>query len=905
MRANLPEREKEILAFWEEKRVYARALEASAEPYILHDGPPFSNGDIHMGHAQNKILKDLVVKFHLLQGRRAVFVPGWDNHGLPTELAAIRSLSSEEKKDPVKVRSACRRTAAHYVEVQREQFIRLGVLGKWEEPYLTMDNEYEATILQTFFELHEQQLIYLARKPVHWCMECRTALAEAEIEYEPHQSPSVYVVFEAGEKDSQAPGPQAFTRALSADQRPFGFLIWTTTPWTLPANVAVALHPDYDYVLAEGLAPKPVVLAADLLEEVSAKLQASPEVRRRFKGRQLEGQTYRRPLSEYSGRVVMGTFVTCKTGTGCVHIAPGHGEEDYHVGRSYDLEILSPVDDAGRFTAEVPKLAGLSVFEANAPICDQLRERGALRFSEQIEHSYPHCWRCHRPVIFRATEQWFMNVQKIKEEALRLVEQVAWIPERSKNRIAAHISARPDWCLSRQRSWGVFIPQAVCPACGHREILQSKREELVEWVRREGSDGWFAKTEIAGLSCGKCGHAPLKPGRDILDVWFDSGSSALAVLEKREDLGFPADLYLEGSDQHRGWFQQSLWVALAARGKAPYRQVLTHGFVVDEQGRKMSKSLGNVVDPQQVISKWGAEILRLFVASADFRSDVRVSYDHMRQMADIYRKIRNTLRFMLGNLYDFSEGDELPLDLLEPVDRFVLQRWASLARETEVKYRRFEFHAVVQLMHEFFLHDLSAFYLDICKDRLYCYPAGHRRRRAAQTVIALLLRQTLPVLAPLISFTAEECWQALRRKGDPESVFLAGWPSHLPSINEDLSWIADLLSLRKEVYKAIEAKRAAKEISDASQAAVRLQVEAPLATEDPDFLREFLRVSDVSVRVGPPAIVVERTTFAKCDRCWNYRPSLRPFGSFHLCPFCHAIMAGKGEEHADKEKAVR
>lgn len=872
MRANLPAREPQWLAFWEKHRIYEKAQLGKKETFILHDGPPFSNGHIHLGHAINKILKDIIVKLQLMLGKRAPFVPGWDNHGLPTEILALKTIEAKEKKkDPVFVRKLCRELAEKYVKIQKEEFKRLGLFAYWETPYLTMDPSYEARVLQAFFELYDKGLLTLRKKPVYWCFSCETALAEAEIEYAEKDTPSIYVTLPlkgnlAGEERAQ-------------------LLIWTTTPWTLPANVAVAVHPGLTYALVRGLSSHPVLVAIDLLDELIHK-KSVPEqeivLLKEFAGNDLSGLIYKRPFSEKPGRVVTTEFVSKETGTGLVHIAPGHGEEDYQIGLKNNLEMICEVDEKGKFTRGFPMCEGEHVFAANEKIIEALQRKGQLFFCERIKHSYPHCWRCRSPVIFRATTQWFYLVDKARQQALEWVERVSWEPPQGKERIKSMIEARPDWCLSRQRYWGVFIPQYQCPRCGRRILVQD-RKALLDKVLREGTDWWFEQEVEEGSTCEACGHKPLQRGKDILDVWFDSGVSHLAVLEQDERLDWPADLYVEGSDQHRGWFQQSLWVSIGIKGKAPYAKVLTHGFTVDEKGQKMSKSLGNVIEPQEVTRKFGADVLRLWVALSDYRADVKISENILKQVVEVYKKLRYTLRFLLSNLYDFSQSKRVPLDELEDTDLFILSELNELIERARRDYLNERFHHVAHSLHHFCVHSLSNFYLDITKDRLYTYLPDDPRRRKAQTVYDKCLFALVRLLAPILPFTAEETYQLIPWK-QKESVFLELLPDPLP-LPENGEKTRSCFHYRGKVFAKVEELKKQGEVNE--PLACRVVIADPnFKSLDKEFLREILRVAEVVVKEGKGEIQVEPSGFSRCARCWNYKKDVKE----KLCSFCVNIL---------------
>jgi isoleucyl-tRNA synthetase len=900
MKANLPQREPEIEARWDELDLYARiqAQNAGREQYILHDGPPYTSGDIHLGQALNKILKDIVVKFKTMQGYDAPFVPGWDMHGLPTEMRALRTFDLDRHQiEPMELRRRAHETALRFMEVQRRQFRRLGVRGEWEHPYLTVDPTYEAAVLGVFRDLVAHDAVYRGLKPVYWCATCETALAEAEIEYAPATSPSILVKFalvsDVRERFPEAPaGTPAY------------LVIWTTTPWTLPANVAVAAHPGFEYALVRA-GDELLVMAAELVGAVMTAVGSDGyEVLATRPGGKLEGLRARHPFVERESVVVLADYVTLEQGTGLVHIAPGHGKEDFATGQQYRLATLSPLDGRGVFTAEGGKFAGLRYDQADAPILAELRERGALLASAESEHSYPHCWRCHQPIIFRATEQWFVAVDKFTREALTAIEGVKWVPPWGRERIVGMVAERPDWCISRQRVWGIPIPAFYCEGCG--ELLLTP--ETVEAVRavfaERGSDAWFtlpaADLLPPGTVCAKCGAARFRKESDILDVWFDSGASHAAVLETRANLRSPADLYLEGSDQHRGWFQASLWTSIIARGRAPYRCVLTHGFFLDETGRKMSKSLENIVDPNAIAERYGADILRLWVAYVDFKSDMPMSESIFEQVIEAYRRIRNTVRFMLGNLYDFDPAADAPApaDLAE-VDRWALHRLGELTERVTRAYEDFEFHRVYHAVNDFCAVDMSAFYLDMLKDRLYTTAAGSRGRRSAQAALYALAGGLARLLAPILSHTAEEIWQHLPGAHE-DSVQFAPWPA-ADGCDPELGrrW-EEILRVREQVNRALERARTTGVVDQPLHAAVTVhapQPQARLLRELGDELARVLIVSQAEVRPAAEAAVeVAAAPGSKCARCWLVQTTVgEQAGHPSLCARCAGVITGKGE----------
>ena len=901
MRANLPENEPKRLAKWEEERIYERVLEKNKDgkPHILHDGPPYANGPIHIGHAFNKILKDFVNKSHAQRGFFTPYVPGWDCHGQPIEHMVEKTLGPDKmaKIDQPTLRRLCREWAEKYVDVQREGFKRLGVNADWEHPYLTFTPNYEAGNVEVFKQMYLDGSVYRGRKPIHWCKRCHTALAEAEIEYSDEESPSIFVRF----KLDAMPG---VFEAAGATGDAY-VLIWTTTPWTLPANTAVSLAPDADYVMVAADGAN-MIFARELVEQVAeiAGWQSYELVRGEdgepvaLKGRELTGLTYTCPVrQDLKGTVIYGDHVTLDSGTGAVHTAPGHGQDDYLVALEFDVPLLMPVDDNGVLTDEAGPFAGLDVDEANPAIIEWLRERGTLVAEKKILHSYPHCWRCHEPVIFRATDQWFVSMDKnsLRERALNAIEgEVEWIPAWAKNRIGSMVADRPDWCISRQRSWGVPIPVFKCAKCGNTVATAETFDAVIDLFYREGADAWFTHEPSEylprGVKCETCGSSELVPEKDILDVWWESGVSHTSVLKHREGEGlrFPADMYLEGSDQHRGWFQSSLLTSMGAYGVPPYKSVMHCGFTVDEQGRKMSKSLGNGVDPAEVANTYGADVLRLWVASVDYSQDVSISDGILKQVSDAYRRFRNTFRFLLGSLDDFS--DELiakSWDDLEPIDRAMMAKTYALLVEVEAAYDACRFNAVYRAAYDF-VNDLSSVYMDVAKDRLYSEAPDSPRRRAVQTVLMNILEVLVRILAPVLSFTADEVWEhypeAMRGKpGRPGSVQLAGWPSRAdfaPALPVDaqaeIDAFAPALEAREVVTKALEDARAAKLINKSQEAAVVLAAPADelaaLEAFGTDALAELFIVSGVGFAEGEGLSATIRSADGeKCPRCWNFR----------------------------------
>jgi isoleucyl-tRNA synthetase len=862
-----------------------------------------------MGHALNKILKDIILRAKRMSGFHCAFVPGWDCHGLPIELNVDKELGAGKKEiDKLAFREACRQYARKWVEVQRDEFRRLGVLGDWDRPYLTIDYSYEAAIAREFNKFLLAGAVTRSKKPVHWCPSCRTALAEAEVEYENHTSDSIYVKFPLAE-DLGAAVPELAGR-------PAALVIWTTTPWTLPANLAVALHPDFTYAAVE-TGGEVWIMAEGLVEKVFQVFGLSGyRILATFPARLLEGKSCRHPFLDRQSPVVLADYVTLDTGTGCVHTAPGHGREDYLTGLRYNLEVLSPVDSGGVFTAEAGPYAGLFIWKANPLIRDDLQKSGHLVHHATLSHSYPHCWRCKKPVIFRATEQWFISMEEnsLREKALQAIRTVKWVPHWGMERIYGMVETRPDWCLSRQRAWGVPITAILCRACGKVQNDEAVNARIDDLFRLEGADAWFSHPVEDFLggnrTCAHCGGREFAKEEDILDVWFDSGTSHAAVLEERSELSAPADLYLEGSDQHRGWFQSSLLAAVGTRGVAPYRSVLTHGFVVDEQGRKMSKSVGNVIAPEKIIKQHGAEILRLWVASEDYRDDIKISDNIIGQLADAYRKIRNTIRFLLGNLSDFEPGrDRLPHDQLSELDQWALSQLEQLKSKVARGYETFEFHTVFHGLLYFCTIILSALYLDIIKDRLYASGKGSVARRSAQTVLHEMADTLLRLMAPVLSFTAAEAWDFLPEPAGRESdVALASFPAAHPEWRRpelDAKW-GRLLKVRGEITKVLEKARQEKIIGHPLEAEVIFSATADLK----DFLAANLEnlktaaiVSELTMVEAPPAggvaaeelpgltVLVRAAPGGKCERCWTRAASVGADREHpQLCGRCVAVV---------------
>ena len=925
MKANLTQREPEALKRWESMNAYGLMVSAAARQgkgrYVLHDGPPYANGHIHMGTALNKILKDIVVKSRNMQGQAAEYVPGWDCHGLPIELKVEQELGEKKKTLPAHaVRKVCRQYAAKFIDIQRKEFKRLGVMGVWEDPYMSMDPGYEAATAHALADVVAAGNVARSKKPIYWCCSCHTALAEAEVEYYDHTSPSVFVHFPLRDEGIKKVFPQADPARTSV-------IIWTTTPWTLPDNMAVCLHPEFEYALVrQGDAF--YVLAQELVEGCAKTFGWTDyTIVGTATGAQLEGLEARHPFYDRPSPLVLGGHVTLDAGTGCVHTAPGHGREDYEVGLKYGLDIYSPLDDAGRFLDCVEFFAGLTVFEANPKVIEKLKEVGNLLAETRISHSYPHCWRCKKPVIFRATTQWFvgMEANNLRQRSLDAIRNaVEWIPAWGEERIYNMIESRPDWCISRQRQWGVPIVALLCESCGEAWNDATWMHEMADRFAKHatGCDYWY-ESDIkdvtpAGLRCPKCGGEHWKKETDILDVWFDSGTSFAAVVERRKECAYPADLYLEGSDQHRGWFHSSLLASMATRNRPPYKAVLTHGYVVDGEGRKMSKSIGNVIAPQELIDKFGAEIIRLWVSSVEYREDIRISDEILNRLVDAYRRIRNTCRYLLGNIHDLTPADLVAPADMDPLDRYALDVTARTHLRVQEAYQNFEFHKVFHALHNLCATDLSAMYLDILKDRLYA--ADAKARRSAQTALWHILMLLVRDMAPVLSFTAEEVYgyapEALRDAAVP-TVFA------LPPLDADALQAADLLlddtarahweqvlAVRGAVTRTIEPLRKSGEVGHSLDTRVTLYVADPLQASFEALgldLRAMCIVSQLLVKplaekgavsedadVPGLAVAVEKAHGEKCERCWIYSTDLGTDPAHPtLCPRCTAVLKGR------------
>jgi len=910
MKANLPQNEPIRLEAWQKDDLYAqiRAARAGSPKYILHDGPPYANGAIHLGHALNKCIKDFVVKTKTMAGFDSPYVPGWDCHGLPIEIKVDEQLGRKKlEMDPVAVRKACRDYAQKYVDLQRSQFERIGVFGRWSEPYLTMSFGYEASIVETFYDFFEKDFVYKGLKPVYWCIHDRTALAEAEVEYEQHTSPSVYVRY------TLTSDPSAIDAALAGKN--VATIIWTTTPWTLPASQAVAFNPHMEYVALKTGDETAYLVAAELSESVKAACNLPDAVEiARFPGSRLDRTTFKHPFLDRGILGVNADYVTAEQGTGAVHTSPAHGVDDFYTGKRYDLPELQYVDNSGRHRntgtfggGDVAQpYDGLTVFKSNPVIIELLREKGALLSATSFEHSYPHCWRCHNPIIVRATEQWFIGMETpminaqgtettFRQLALDAIAQVVWDPAWGQERISNMIATRPDWCISRQRIWGVPIAVFLCEHC-HKPLNDNAvNRSIVDLFKKEGADAWYVHDAATLLPKGTkcpCGNEEFRKEMDILDVWFESGASWHAVLDLEPELHFPADLYTEGGDQHRGWFHSSLLTSVAIRGKAPYKMVATSGWTLDEQGRAFSKSLGNGVDPVDIAKRLGGEIIRLWVASVDFREDVAASENLMQRVSDNYRKLRNTLRFLLGNIHDFDPAtNAIAFSGMEPLDQYILARLAELTTKIRAAYDDFEFHRAYHALNEFTNTDLSALYLDVLKDRLYTFAPNHPARRSAQTALWRIAEALTRLIAPILSFTADEVWQLLPKvEGRESSVHLALFPSIADIVPGNVKQIETdwehLLFVRSDVLAKLEGLRAEKIIGKSLEATVTLNV-SDHSESDARLQRyaialpELFNVSEVEFVTAPhnnpddlPTMAVRRSEKPKCERCWRYVPDV-------------------------------
>ncbi len=910
MRAGLPQREPLFLEKWDTEHIYEELMKKNeGKPrFVLHDGPPYANGNIHIGTALNKIIKDMIVRYRNMAGYQAPYVPGFDTHGLPIELKARAKagVANALSMPPTELRDICRDFAEGYIHDQTEQFKRLGVLGDWEHPYRTLAPEFEARQIEVFGEMATKGYIYKGLKPVYWCPECQTALAEAEIEYAEDPCYSVYVKFPVVDE-------RGVLSAKGVDPSKTSFVIWTTTTWTLPANLAICLGPTFTYQAVQ--CGEEIYILAEALTEETLGVAGITDytVLATFTGAELELMTTRHPFLDRESLVIVGDHVTLESGTGCVHTAPGHGVDDFNVCKKYEqIGMVVPVDSEGRMTEEAGSLcAGMTTNDANKAIAVHMDKTGSLLAMKKIVHQYPHCWRCKQPVLFRATDQWFCSVESFKDDAIRAIQDVKWMPAWGEDRITSMVRDRSDWCISRQRLWGVPIPIFYCEECGEPIIDADFIHAVSELFRREGSNGWYLHEaeEIlpAGAACPHCGSHKFRKESDIMDVWFDSGSTHAAVLGEREELAWPADLYMEGADQYRGWFQSSLLTAVACTGKAPYKAVLTHGWVVDGEGKAMHKSLGNAISPDEVINTYGAEILRLWVASLDYRVDVRLSKDILKQLTEAYRKVRNTARYILGNLHDFDPNtDCVSDDKLFDIDRWALMKLEDVVATVREAYDNYEFHDAFYAIHHYCVVDLSNFYLDVLKDRLYVEAAAGEKRRAAQTAIYRILNTLTRLLAPILAFTAEEIWSFLPHTAadDARSVLLNDIPVAQPVSDAafEARW-ERIHAVRDDVQKALENARTAKVIGSSLEAKVTLYADGELAeflASAEELWPTVLIVSQVTLAQGTGdftgeveglSVSVAHADGGKCCRCWSYSETVREDGEHAgLCARCAELM---------------
>lgn len=912
MRASLPQREPEILKKWYEHDQYRRLMKLNeGKPlFVLHDGPPYANGAIHIGHALNKTLKDFIVRYKNMTGFKSPYVPGWDTHGLPTELKARKAahISAESNISDLELRRICRETALGFVDVQREGFKRLGVIGEWDNPYITLTKDFEAEQIKVFAAMASKGYIYKGLKPVYWCADCHTALAEAEIEYAEDPCHSIYVKFNVTDDLGKL-------TAMGAELEKTYFVIWTTTTWTLPANVAICVGPDFEYSLVKS-GEEYFVIATELVKStMEARGTDDYEICDTVNGSELEYMKCQHPFIDRTSLVIVGDHVTLESGTGCVHTAPGHGVEDFAVCKNYpEIPVIVPVDANGRLTEEAGQFAGLTTEEANKPIAQHLEDTGHLFALQKIIHQYPHCWRCHKPVIFRATSQWFCSVDDFKDAAVKASEEVEWFPEWGKDRLQSMVKERTDWCISRQRKWGVPIPVVYCRECGKEIIDNDIMMKVSDIFGEEGSDAWFAHDAEyflpEGFTCPHCGKANgFEKETDIMDVWFDSGSTHAAVCEKRDYLRSPADVYLEGADQYRGWFQSSLLTSVARGGKAPYKQIITHGWTVDGEGRKMSKSLGNGVDPQDIINQYGADILRLWVASSDYHADIRISPEILKQLSDNYRKIRNTARFCLGNLYDFNpDTDTVENNELEELDKYALMKLDEVIETARRGYEVYEYHTASHAIHNFCVVDMSNFYFDVLKDRLYTSAPESATRRAAQTTLYKILDALTLLLTPILAFTADEIWQFMPhdKSRNTESPLFNEIPKadFIETDGEFMKKWERIHEIRFDVQKALELARNEKKIGKSLEAKIILGADGELydfldsvkASLPEIFITSGVEVTrekqDFEGDVDSLTVSVAPADGEKCERCWKFSATVGESAEHpHLCAHCAAVLA--------------
>ena len=912
MKANLPINEPNIIEFWKENRIYYKALAKNKgnKVFILHDGPPYSNGKIHLGHALNKILKDIVVKYKTLKGYYSPFIPGWDTHGLPNEKAAIDTFKIDRKNvPPTYIREKSKEIAINYSEIQKEQFIRLGVFGDWENPYLTLNPSYEATIVKSFGELYDKGFIYRDLKPVYWCYECETSLAEAEIEYKTKTSPSIVVAFEL--KDNK----------FNTKYDKIYVLIWTTTPWTLPGNVALAFKPNSIYCIVNYENKNYILSKESLLNawQLEFLRKQGYKILEEFNSNELENLKAKHPFIDRESVLVSADYVDVYEGTGIVHTAPGHGLEDYLTGKKYNLPILSPVDSEGKFTKEVPFLENIHINKANSIIIDKIEENGLLLHKGTYDHSYPHCWRCKNPVIFRATYQWFLDVNKMKEKLIEEVKNVSWYPEWGLIRMLNMLENRPDWCLSRQRVWGVPIPVLYCNNCGKPNVSKYTVEFIADIISKEGSDIWFKKDTKyfvpEGYKCIYCNHQDFKKEEDIFDVWYESAVSHLSVLHNTLHI-HPADLYLEGADQYRGWFQVSLITSVGVLGRAPYKAVLTHGWVLDELGRAMHKSLGNVIDPMEIVEEYGADILRLLFATSDYTNDIKISKKTVSFIAEIYKKIRNTIRFILGNLNDFNPNEStIQIEKLPSLEKYILHRLKELLNEANEFMEKFEFHRYVNAIYEFIVHDLSSLYLDIRKDVLYTYIKDSFERRSCQFVLYNILKSLLVMLFPVLSFTCEQAYKHLKYK-DYTSCYLEPFPNldNLSFDTNEINTVKNIIDLYKGSLPIFETLKNQGKFKTLNETILKIYTQNEFLNtylqNNFKLIKEIFKVADieiintfnlhdlkdkeVSININNNKISFwvdfEKSDYQKCERCWNYFKELKEIDNNKVCERCFEVL---------------
>lgn len=880
MRAGLPKSEPVTLKKWEDNKVYDKLMEHNeGKPlYVLHDGPPYANGDIHLGHALNKILKDFIVRYKNMSGFKSPYVPGWDTHGLPTELKARQKagIGSSADISVLELRKLCEEFVTGYINDQRSQFKRLGAIGEWDNPYITLKHEFEAEQIKVFAEMATKGYIYKGLKPVYWCPECKTALAEAEIEYAEDPCHSIYVKFKVTDDLGKF-------KAMGIEPSKISFVIWTTTTWTLPANLAICLGPRFEYSIIK-CGDEFYIMATDLFKNALEEAGITDyEVVATMKGSEFEYMKAAHPFLDRESLIIVGEHVTLESGTGCVHTAPGHGVDDYNVCLNYDIPVVCPVDSNGVLTEEAGQFAGLTTDEANKKIAIYLDETGSLFALKKIIHQYPHCWRCKSPILFRATDQWFCSVDDFKDEAIDAINTVEWVPAWGKERITSMVRDRKDWCISRQRKWGVPIPIFYCADCGEPYVDKDAMLKVAEIFGEEGSNAWFEKDAKQlmpdGVKCPKCGCESFEKEKDIMDVWFDSGSSHTAVVKRRPYLKFPADLYLEGNDQYRGWFQSSLLTSVATEGVAPYKTVLTHGMILDLERRKMSKSLGNGISPQEVIKQYGADVLRLWVSSTDYQTDVTISNDILKQTSEAYRKIRNTARYILGNLNDFEpDKDMVAVENLTNIDKWAVKTLNNLIEKSIASYEKFEFHQVYRSIYNFCVVDMSNFYLDVLKDRLYTEKKDSHSRRSAQTAMYLILDAMTRMLCPILAYTSDEIWQYMPHKSsdNTENILFNDMPSVI-ELDVDDEFMAEwgrISALRDDVKKEIETLVKDKTIKSSLEAKVTLKASGEtleLLRKIEDEIKPALIVSEVEILEGDGelSISVEKAEGEKCERCWT------------------------------------